>query len=1069
MRKAAILLGIFLFLVLAGLVVVPQLLDLDRFRTPIAALLSKHTGRPVELAGPISLTLLPFPAVTARDVRLANPPGAAVSSMLRLRALEVKLALWPLLTGRIEPRDATLIEPEIDLERLPDGAPNWRWPVAGSSPDHAGAPSEPGRSPAADAVASLVRLTIQNGAITWRADDGIERFEHINADMTLDPASGQVGAAGNLVARGAAVSFDLKSGALGAAEVPLQLTVTTKPVARLQVNALLSGPVDDRRITGKLTLAGDDLSALAATLARTTLPAALAQPIAASADLAGSMRQLTLDRLSLDLGPAHGEGSLLVVTGTPLSLAFRLSVGRLDLDRWSPARGAAPALTSFGSAFIAAPGAGTSLSGQRRTSALLAGIAADVDIGVDAALWRGGLIRDTRLQLKLADGRLKLDRLAALLPGGSDLSLSGVGMRAPDGPHAEAAITVNADDFRGLCGWLGLTTDAVPADRLRKATLTSHLVLAGDRLDLDGIDATFDATRLSGAATVLLRARPGIGLRLAADRLNLDAYLPQSAAQPPAVSAPSPSAAPVSAAGTMPDIDVNLDVRVQALAWHGQPINDVHLSGALQNGEATIRELGIGDLGGASATLSGVIDGLSDMSAGQLAFDMHGPELERVLRVLAPNLASGRHYGAFGLGGGLQYDRQTVTVDTDLQLLDGHAHIVGDIARPSGTLDLGFDLDHPGFARLVRIFSPLYQPSRDPGPVKLSGRLNGALRRFTLDPLTLAIGQSTLQGKLAVDLSGAKTALDADLTAGDWAIDRLLSAHQTAAIDQRPAHGAAMPGLVLAAAQAPLPGGAWSDEPVDFSLLERADLTLKLAAHSLAYGSWRLDTPSLTASVKDGVLSLQQLTGMLLGGGVEVSGRVAGGATPSFDGRLLLKDADLKRAMAAIGGGGFIEGQFDIDSRLASTGSSEAALVAHLAGDASFQSREGSIAGVNLKAVHDRISTHTGNLAALLRSGAGGRTPFSKLEGGFHVADGIASSDDLHFLAEDGEGRASASLDLPKWTMADRVEFRLAGIPDAPPLVMRLDGPIDAPRTVFDVNALEQYLARRTEALKAPP
>jgi hypothetical protein len=46
--------------------------------------------------------------------------------------------------------------------------------------------------------------------------------------------------------------------------------------------------------------------------------------------------------------------------------------------------------------------------------------------------------------------------------------------------------------------------------------------------------------------------------------------------------------------------------------------------------------------------------------------------------------------------------------------------------------------------------------------------------------------------------------------------------------------------------------------------------------------------------------------------------------------------------------------------------------------------------------------------------------------------------------------------------------LRLAGLPDAPALVMHLDGAIDAPRTVFEVNALEQYLARRTSAAAKP-
>ena len=131
--------------------------------------------------------------------------------------------------------------------------------------------------------------------------------------------------------------------------------------------------------------------------------------------------------------------------------------------------------------------------------------------------------------------------------------------------------------------------------------------------------------------------------------------------------------------------------------------------------------------------------------------------------------------------------------------------------------------------------------------------------------------------------------------------------------------------------------------------------------------------------------------------------------------------------------------------------------------------RDGSLSGISLKAVDDRLSAAgpPANLLGLVR-GAGGETPFSTLAGSFHVADGVARSGDLHLVAEGGEGSAAASLDLPRWTMASRIEFHLTGVANAPPLVMRLDGPLDAPRPVFEVNALEQFLAQRAPETKPP-
>jgi uncharacterized protein involved in outer membrane biogenesis len=1031
LRKAAIVLGIVIVLVLAGLGLAPQLLDLEPLKGPIAAQLSERAGRKVELEGRIGLRLLPSPTLTARDVRLANPPGAAVPDMVRLRALEVKPALLPLFAGRLEVRSAILVEPEIDIERLPTGELNWRaaTPVpatrAASGRADAGAPSRP----AMVAAFAIDELTVQNGAITDRSRSGVERLEHINGSLALDDAGGQLSASGSLVARGAAVTFQLHSGMLTAAQVPLQLTVTTTPTAQLQLDVVLTGTADARRVDGKVKLTAADARAVLGTLAQLTVPAALAQPVALSGDLKGSWQQLTLDRLSVDVGPTHGEGSFRLDAGVTPALGLVLSVGRLDLDHWPMPRQAALGPVSFVAGAVAATPQAAVPPALRRLSdfAVPGAINATLDLGVDGVVWRGGLVRDARLKLALVDGTVTLDRCTALLPGGSDVSLRGSGTATTAGMRGEGTAEANADDLRSLFGWLGVTLGAVPPDRLRTARLSSRFVLGGDRLDLAAVDAVIDTTRLNGAATVLLQQRPGIGLRLTADRFNLDAYLPlpvtaadgNRSTTPPTGGTPA-AGAPV-AVDSVVAFDANVDARVQSLTWHGQPLGEVHLAGTLANDEATIRELSISDAGGASANLSGVVAGLGAAPTGQLAFDMHGPELERVLRLVAPQLASGRSYGAFSLGGGMQVETDTVTLDADLQLLEGHAHVVGDVARASGKLDLGFDLDHPSFGRLLRGVALAVPPPGDPGPVKLAGRVSGEGQHFAVERIALAIGPGTLEGRLSVDFSGARPRIGADITVGDWAIDRLLP---------------------------PRP------------LLSLGDVDVALTGRSLVYGRWHIDTPTMAVSVKDGALSLKQLSGTLFGGTVEASGELDGAAAPTLRGKLVLRDADLKQALHDAAGLGLVDGRIDIDATVTGSGSSAADMIASLAGGAMLHGHDGSVAGVALKAMNDELAQHPTSLLALLHSGAGGRTAFSTLEGTFRLTGGVARSDDLHLVADGGDGAATVSIDLSKWTIATKIDFRLAAAANAPPLVMHVDGAIDQPRIVLDVNPLEKYLSQ---------
>ena len=77
----------------------------------------------------------------------------------------------------------------------------------------------------------------------------------------------------------------------------------------------------------------------------------------------------------------------------------------------------------------------------------------------------------------------------------------------------------------------------MPAERLRRLSLSAALQLNPDQLQLSDVDAVLDSSHLVGAATVLLQERPAFGASMAIDRLNLDAYLPQSEATKPAAAA----------------------------------------------------------------------------------------------------------------------------------------------------------------------------------------------------------------------------------------------------------------------------------------------------------------------------------------------------------------------------------------------------------------------------------------------------------------------------------------------------------------------------------------------------
>jgi hypothetical protein len=83
---------------------VPQWLDWTRYRDTIEVLATTMLGRPVAIQGPIALTVLPEPLLTATQVDIGTGRTADVS--VHVKALRLRVALWPMCAFPGRPRRA---------------------------------------------------------------------------------------------------------------------------------------------------------------------------------------------------------------------------------------------------------------------------------------------------------------------------------------------------------------------------------------------------------------------------------------------------------------------------------------------------------------------------------------------------------------------------------------------------------------------------------------------------------------------------------------------------------------------------------------------------------------------------------------------------------------------------------------------------------------------------------------------------------------------------------------------------------------------------------------------------
>jgi AsmA protein len=181
MRKAAITAAAIVLAAILLAILLPRLISLEAFKPRIVALLEEKTGRKVAL-GKISLSLIPGIGVRISDLSVSGDPGHAGETLLSVPEAEIRAALLPLLTGRLEFDKILLRRPEVLFRTYRDGTHS-ATQIAGRiapEPAKAGEGKAPPRkeriSVALKAISieeakfTLVQEGAEGGETRWRVD-----------------------------------------------------------------------------------------------------------------------------------------------------------------------------------------------------------------------------------------------------------------------------------------------------------------------------------------------------------------------------------------------------------------------------------------------------------------------------------------------------------------------------------------------------------------------------------------------------------------------------------------------------------------------------------------------------------------------------------------------------------------------------------------------------------------------------------------------------------------------------------------------------------------------------------
>ncbi|MBF0563581.1 MAG: hypothetical protein HQL37_16585, partial [Alphaproteobacteria bacterium] len=136
-------------------------------------------------------------------------------------------------------------------------------------------------------------------------------------------------------------------------------------------------------------------------------------------------------------------------------------------------------------------------------------IAVALNLSAGTIVFRNRTLHQGHFIAALQGSEVTFSQVSAELPMGGTVSAFGFAGIVNGQPQLDLTIEAADDNLRGELEWLGMNVGRIPADRLRKLALKTVIKGDGEPLRLPDLDVLLDGTRINGAATVLVRPRPG--------------------------------------------------------------------------------------------------------------------------------------------------------------------------------------------------------------------------------------------------------------------------------------------------------------------------------------------------------------------------------------------------------------------------------------------------------------------------------------------------------------------------------------------------------------------------------
>jgi AsmA protein len=482
MKKFLIFIFVLALLFGGGLFALTKFISVDKVKTQIAESVKKATGRDISFDAMHPAIFFPNVGLRLRNVKFSNASWAHDKNMLELEELDLHLALKPLLSKRVEVAKLILKKPVIHIETTAEGKGNWEFPKAAREKD---ADKEPAAPSAGSKMASGFKfkfgvMQISGGGILSFRDGKkgtLTKLDGVQASLTWPEFENALQVDGQFDYKGKRVNV------LVNIEKPLAFSEGKSTPGDLQIKGdVFTFKVDGdftstgTMLAGKVDVDLPELSEFAGWLqgGKTKLPFEKCSFTSAAAATASSVR---LNGLKLKLDDVNAGGDVTVALGGKPNVTAKLSLNKLNLDRFMEASKETAAVK--GDKASAAP----KQQDWDDTPMNFGGLKtfdADLTLKTDGFSVKGAEVGPSTLTAQVNGGVLHAKSSEAKMFGGTvstDLTVNAAGPSLGfkfnlAGVQAEPVLTTFAN-FKKLDGTAYMTADMTSAGNSQKAIINN--------------------------------------------------------------------------------------------------------------------------------------------------------------------------------------------------------------------------------------------------------------------------------------------------------------------------------------------------------------------------------------------------------------------------------------------------------------------------------------------------------------------------------------------------------------------------------------------------------------------